>query len=189
MEATDATGHEIPANIADLNLDPYLCVADSRQRLISVFDDIRYDRADLDMLSGPMRARVLQRLKPMGFKQISGGVIENRADDIRMLLPKFRALGASPFHATDDTPRRAQDYFVLTPTQTACHIINAYGTEAAVDLIKTLIVKQPINLLRIADFLDGTAAHSSFAKAIGHLKLVQREAIESEPLRSRRALR
>ncbi len=86
-----------------LNADPYLMIADTDLRLISVFDDLRYDHADLDMLSAPMRRRALSKLEPTGFAQISGTVIENAAEDIRIHMPKFRALGASPFDALRDT--------------------------------------------------------------------------------------
>lgn len=171
-----------------LDNDPYLSVADSDLRLISVFDDLKYDRADLDMVSASMRLRAVKRLAPLGFRQISGSVIENTAEDIRFLLPKFHALGASPFDATRYTARRAQDYFILTPTQTACLIVDTYPVEEAVERIKTLIVKHPINILRMLDFLERKPAHRAFEGAIGHLRFVQREAVESEPLKSRRAL-
>lgn len=172
-----------------LDTDPYLAVIDAPLRLVSVFDDLKYDRSDLDMVSGPMRRRALNRLVPLGFRQVSGSVIENPAEDIRFLLPKFRALGASPFDATRYTPRRAQDYFILTPTQTACVIVDSCSHEEAVQRIKALVVKHPINLFRLLDFLEREPKHEAFQRAIGHLKYVQREAVEREPLRSRRALR
>ncbi|NRB01385.1 MAG: hypothetical protein HRU32_16520, partial [Rhodobacteraceae bacterium] len=159
-----------------LNDDPFLYV-DQKLNLISVFDDLKYDRSDLDTLSAPMRRRVVVRLEPLGFRQMSGGLIENPKANIRVLLPKLRALGASPFDVTRDTPRRAQDFYVLTPTQTACQWIDAYSTDDAVEAIKTLVVKHPINLLRIADFLERTERHRAFLGAIGHLKYVQRIAV------------
>ncbi len=171
-----------------LNDDPFLFV-DQKLNLISVFDDLKYDRSDLDTLSAPMRRRVVARLDPLGFRQMSGGLIENPKANIRVLLPKFRALGASPFDVVRDTPRRAQDFYVLTPTQTACQWIDAFSTDDAVEAIKTLVVKHPVNLLRIVDFLERTERHQAFLRAVGHLKYVQRLAVSEEPLRSRRALR
>ena len=38
-----------------LNGDPYLQIADEKLRLLSVFDDLKYDRADADMMSPAMR--------------------------------------------------------------------------------------------------------------------------------------
>ncbi|MEM9370270.1 MAG: hypothetical protein AAGA26_03830 [Pseudomonadota bacterium] len=172
-----------------LDRDPYLSVADVDLRLISVFDDLKYDRADMDLVSGPMRRRALEKLTPLGFKQVSGTVIEHRDEDIRMILPKIHALGASPFDATRYTPRRPQDYFILTPTQAACRMIDTYDHEEAVERIKTLIAKHPINLYRLMDYLEHNDAHRAFLGAIGHLRYVQREAVESEPLCRRRALR
>ena len=172
-----------------LNRDPYLFVADDALKLISVFDDLKYDRADLDMLSEPMRRRVLTKLTPFGFRQVSGSLLENRDEDIRMHLPKFRALGASPFDACRDTPRREQDYYVLTPTQTVCQILDAYPLDNALVLIEALVVRHPANLLRIADFLEKNDGREAVLKAIGHLRYLQRKAVETEPLRTRRALR
>lgn len=173
-----------------LNKDPYLMVADKDLRLISVFDDLRYDRADLDMLSGPMRRRALEKLKPMGFVQRSGSLIENSAEDIRIHLPKFRALGASPFDALRDTEVRPQDYALLTPTQTAAQIIGSYHIDTVVALLKALVVKHPVNLLRLVDFLEPDPGHQAFQDAaVGHLLYVQREAVSKEPLKTRRALR
>jgi hypothetical protein len=191
QEESPARSSAVPLaqRIRTLDTDPYLSVADADLRLISVFDDLRYDRADLDMVSPSMRRRALNRLVPLGFKQISGLMMENKAEDIRILLPKFHALGASPFDATRHTSRRAQDYFILTPTQTACQIIDAYPLDEAVDRIKALIVKHPINLYRLFDYLERKPEHQAFKGAIGHLKFVQREAVEKEPLKSRRALR
>ncbi|MEM6760143.1 MAG: hypothetical protein AAF601_11770 [Pseudomonadota bacterium] len=172
-----------------LDKDPYLAVADSALRLISVFDDLKYDRSDADMLSGPMRQRVVQALKPLGFVQRTGSMIENREAGVRMHLPKSHALGASPFDVTRYTARQPQDYFILTPTQAAARIIDQYDTDTAVERIKALIARQPINLMRLVDHLERKDSHAAFGRAVGHLKYVQREAVESDPLRTRRALR
>lgn len=171
-----------------LDCDPYLSLADPELRLISVFDDLTYDRADMDMLTGHMRRHAVTKLAQLGFKQISGTMIENRSEDLRVLIPKIHALGASPFDAVRYVDRRPQDYVLLTPTQAACQMIDSYPCEKAVERIKLLIRKHPINLLKITDHLEHKDAHKVFGGAIGHLKFVQRKAIESEPLRGRRAL-
>jgi hypothetical protein len=171
-----------------LNADPYLQLADSTLGILSVFDELRYDRADGDFLSPAMRSHTVRKLEPYGFRQVSGTVIANAELGARVLIPKFHALGASPFDATRYLARDPQDIYLLTPTQTACAFIDRYETEEAVDRIKTLITKQPINVLRIFDFLEDKPAHDAFREAIGHLKLVQREAIAAEPLCRRRGL-
>lgn len=172
-----------------LNKDPYLMVADAGLRLISVFDDLRYDRADLDMLSGPMRRRALTKLTPLGFAQRSGSVIENRTEDIRIHMPKFRALGASPFDALRDTSLRERDYALLTPTQAAAQIITNHPTDTAMERLSALVVKHPVNLLRLFDFLEPNPTHLAFKKTLGHLLFLQRRAVSMEPLITRRALR
>ncbi|MEM1162557.1 MAG: hypothetical protein AAGJ28_16615 [Pseudomonadota bacterium] len=182
-------GRPFADRVEVLNADPYLMIADSPLQLISVFDDLHYDRADLDMVSGPMRRRAADKLAPLGFKQISGSVLENRAEDIRVLLPKFKALGASPFDATRYTPRREQDYFILSPTQAACQIIDNYAPDDAARQLSELVVKHPVNLLRIFDFLERKAAHTAFKDAIGQLTYLQRQAVSGTSLKTRRALR
>ncbi len=172
-----------------INSDPYLCIADEELKLISVFDDLKYDRADLDIVSGPMRRRALEKLKPLGFDQVTGSVFENKTADVRCILPKFRALGASPFDATRDVERRAQDYFILTPTQAACQIMTCQPLDKAVGLLEALVVKHPVNLLRVFDYLEANAGHQSLRQVIGHLVPIQREAVSKEPLKTRRALR
>lgn len=192
-----STADEFPAKVcapffdtvASLNADPYLMVADTELRLISVFDDLRYDRADLDMLSAPMRRRALAKLIPLGFSQRSGSVIESRTEDIRIHLPKFRALGASPFDALRDIDLRPQDYALLTPTQAAAQIIAAHPLETVVQRLKALVIKHPVNLLRLGDYLEHKPSHQAFKDALGHLIYVQRTAIAKEPLKTRRALR
>lgn len=174
--------------MAVLDRDPYLTVADWDANLISVFDEIRYDRADGDFLSVGMRNHAVRKLAPLGFQQRSGTVIENAEADIRIVMPKFHALGASPFDATRYTEKRAQDFFLLTPTQTACRFIDSCDTTEAVARIKELVIHQPVNLLRILDYLEDKPAHCAFEAAIGHLLFVQREAVDAEPLRTRRGL-
>lgn len=172
----------------ELDRDPYLHVADWQFNLISVFDELRYDRSDGDYLSPAMRNHAVQKLHGLGFRQISGTVIENRAEDVRILIPKFHALGASPFDATRYTAKRPQDFYLLTPTQTACLFIDRFDTEEAVERIKMLIARQPINVLKIDDYLEDKPTHSAIKDAIGHLKYVQRVVVESEPLMGRRGL-
>lgn len=170
------------------DLGPYLHVADRKLNILSVFDDLRYDRSDADLLSPAMRKHVVKVLSELEFKQTSGTVLKHKTSDLRCIMPKFHALGASPFDITRYADKRPQDFYVLTPTQTACQFIDNYALEEAVELIKSLIVRQPINLFRLMDFLERKPSHEAFRAAIGHLKYVQRVALQEEPLRSMRSL-
>lgn len=171
-----------------LNKDPYFLVADADLRLISIFDDLKYDRSDADIMSGAMRKHAIAKLRKFGFEQVSGNVLLNGEQDIKILIPKSHALGASPFDITRYTPKRPQDFYLLTPTQTACFFIDAYDTGQAVEQVKMLIVKQPININRLWDYMERKDSHRKFEQALGHIRFVQREAVESEPLCRRRAL-
>lgn len=167
----------------------YLCVPDCSVNIISIFDELRYDRADADLVSPAMRKHLASKLALLDFKQCSGTIFENKQLDIRCLIPKSHALGASPFDALRYTKKRTQDYYLLTSTQAACQLVDLYDVEEAVDKIAALISKQPINVNRIYDYLERNEKHQVFNKAIPHLRFLQRKAIESEPLRSMRALR
>ena len=171
-----------------LNFGPYMCLADEKLKLISVFDDLKYDRSDLDMMSPAMRQHAIKHLKPLEFKQVSGNVLLHKDSNIRCLIPKFHALGASPFDIIRYTPREKGDFYILTPTQTACQYVDHYSLDEAVEKAKALIIRQPINLYKILDYLEHKPRHQEFSKAIGHLRLIQREAVASDPLKTRRAL-
>ncbi len=190
VDASDTTvdsSEALMSQMAVLDRDPYLSLADTDLNLISVFDDLKFDRADADMMSPAMRTYAIKKLSLLGFKQTSGTVLVHPAD-VRVLIPKFHALGASPFDITRYTEKRSQDFYLLTPTQIACRFIDTYPKDEAVDRIKTLIAKHPINLYRLLDYLERKPAHEAFKDAIGHLKYVQRTAVTSEPLKRRRAL-
>ena len=174
--------------VQTLNQDPYLSVVDSGLRVLSVFDDLKYDRSDLDMLSAGMRARAMDALKRLGCEQHSGKVMVHRAADVRFIFSGFHALGASPFDIARYTRRRAQDYLVLTPTQSACQIIDHHPFDEALEHVKALIVKQPINVYRLLDYLEHKPAHLAFKETIGYLVRVQGDAIVAAPLSQRRPL-
>ena len=169
-------------------LGQYLYLADTELNLLSVFDDLYYDRSDADLLTPGMRRHVAQQLQALGFKQETGTLFQHQTSAARCLIPKTHALGASPFDITRYTPRSQGDYYILTPTQTACQFIDHYPLEQAVEKTKTLIARQPINLYRLMDYLEPKSGHQDFLQAIGHLRYVQRKAVESEPLCYRRAL-
>jgi hypothetical protein len=187
--AQPARAQDMRTRLAALNADPYLQLADEALGLISVFDDLKYDRSDADMLSPPMRRHAIAKLGALGFRQVSGNVLADDGSGARVVMPKSHALGASPFDITRYTPKGPSDYYLLTPTQTACQFVDSYPLEDAVTRIKALIAKHPVNLVRMEDYLEKSDSHRAFLGAIGHLKFVQREAVTSEPLQRRRALR
>ncbi|WP_425085664.1 hypothetical protein [Ruegeria profundi] len=168
--------------------EPYFQIADEQQGLLSVFDDLKYDRADVDMISPAMRKHVVGKLGPLGFRQTSGTVLEHAEADMRVHIPKFHALGASPFDIARYTEKRPQDYCLLTPTQVACQYVDHHELDEALQRIEALIAKHPINLLKLADYLEGKPKHRAFREVLGHIKLKQRIAVESEPLCRRRSL-
>lgn len=185
----ETTGH-IAGTEPDetVSYGPYMLLADTRLNLFSVFDDLKYDRSDIDMLSPAMRNHAIQRLGALGFKQTSGRVLRNAAEDVLCHIPKFHALGGSPFDITRYTPKRARDYYLLTPTQTACQFIDTYPLDEAVTRIKALLAQQPVNLYKLVDYLEHTPTHRNAMNAMGHLIAVQKEAVASAPLKGRRAL-
>lgn len=169
---------------------PYMFLADEQLRLISIFDDLFYDRSDLDILSPAMRNHAVSKLFSLGYEQASGTVLAHNLFNERCLMPKFHALGSSPFDITLYTPRNNKDFYILTPTQTACQIIDHYSYQLAVEKIEALIKKQPINIYKIFDYLEQkkNTTHKVFASAMSDLLDVQRKAVKSDPLKGRKAL-
>ena len=174
--------------LSEASLGPYLYIADTDMKMLSVFDDLFFDRSDADLLTPGMRLHVVKKLTELGFKQQSGTVLQHRESGVRCIIPKSHALGASPFDIIRYTKRTADDFFVLTPTQTACQFVDNYPLEQAVAKTKALIARQPVNLFRLMDYLEPKPHHEEFQQAIGHLRYVQRKAVESEPLCYMRAL-
>ncbi|WP_428527969.1 hypothetical protein [Roseibium sp.] len=173
---------------AERELSVYMMLVDDWLNIFSVFDDLRYDRSDADIMSPGMRTHAVQQLKPFGFKQTSGSVLHNKADDVFCYIPKPQVLGASPFDVLRYTPKRERDYYILTPTQTACQIIDTYSFDDALEKVSALIQKQPINLYRLMDYLERKPVHETIREALGHFKFIQRKAVQSEPLKRRKAL-
>ena len=169
--------------------DPYIFASEKPFNILSIFDDLRYDRSDVDILSPSMRRYIAKLLASQGFKQKSGSVFQDKARDIRCIIPKTHALGASPFDITRYSPKREQDYYILTPTQTACQFVDRCSLEEAVEKIGALVAKHPINLLKLQDYLEDKEKHKEFLAAIPHIRYLQRIAVESEPLKRLRSLK
>ncbi len=171
------------------SIDKFIYVADQTLKIISVFDELRYDRADADLLSVGMRKHAIKKLGQMGFRQTSGMVLQHTESDVRCVIPKFHTLGMSPFDIIRYTPKKTADFYLLTPTQTACQFIDHLPEDVLVERLEQLITVQPINLYRIMDFLEkGNDKHQFFLDALGYLTHVQRKAIENLPLSSMRSL-
>ncbi|WP_171181590.1 MULTISPECIES: hypothetical protein [unclassified Ruegeria] len=184
----ETTRTQVLEKMRAFSAEPYFQIADEQLGLLSVFDDLKYDRADVDMISPAMRRHVVGKLGPLGFRQTSGTVLEHAEADMRVHIPKFHALGASPFDIARYTDKRPQDYCLLTPTQVACQFVDHYELDGAVQRIELLVKKHPINLLKLADYLEGKPKHRAFREVLGYIKRQQRLAVESEPLCRRRSL-
>lgn len=186
MQNSQSSFHD---DLAARDYGPYFLLADRELRLFSVFDDLKYDRSDADIMAPPMRRHAIDMLHAMGFWQKTGSVLLHKTQNIRCLFPKPQILGASPLDITAYSNRESDDYYILTPTQTACMIISAFSAETACDKLVNLVQKQPININRIFDYLQRRSDHKIIAKSLGLVKAAQDKAITEEPLCRRRALR
>ncbi|SDL45470.1 hypothetical protein [Aliiruegeria lutimaris] len=84
---------------------------------------------------------------------------------------------------------RSRGLLLVTPTQAASQLFCHDPIEDALKRLKIMVVRHPINFYRIADTLERNERHQAFRRANGHLRPVQRQAVEAEPLRGRRVLR
>ncbi len=157
--------------------------------MISVFDDTRFDRSDIDNLSPGMYRHTGKFLKNLGFEQDSGRIFRHSKFDMRCEIPKSRVQGSSPFHVLDYTTKREQDFYILTPTQIAGVIISKLPHADAVPLLIDLVEHHPINLFKLKDHTDNSKNHQDFLDVIAHLKYKQREATSKPPLRQLKTLK
>ena len=54
---------------------------------------------------------------------------------------------------------------LLTLTQRACRLVDSCATDEAVERIKSLVSKHPINIYRLMDYLAASARHRNFLPA------------------------
>lgn len=157
-------------------------------RVISVFDDIKYDRSDIDILSPAMRKFAVNIFKEFDCQQSRGTRIDTPTKGLRIWLPKPSVLGASPFDITHHHTREKQDIYLLTPTQTAAYWFDHEPLQQAVDNIAEMVKQQPINLLKLSDMLHNKPERQDILQAFGYLRYCQRIAIEQPSMRFKRSL-
>ncbi|MBS9777320.1 MAG: hypothetical protein KGV50_01025 [Gammaproteobacteria bacterium] len=178
----------LDTELSDLHSDKYLYWHAPPLRVISIFDEIKYDRSDLDIVSLGMRRHAIKKLHKFGFTQKSGHVLLQPETGIQCVIPKFVALGASPFSATRYHQRNEYDYWVFTPVQATCFIIENMPFDEAIVRIEDLLRKQPINLYKVIDFLERKSTHQPYHQALKELYELQKELVEKEPLKLMKAL-
>ncbi len=156
--------------------------------VLSVFDDIKYDRSDIDILSPAMRHYAAKFLKNQGFRQKSGQCFISRDCEEKLWMPKPSVLGASPFDITRYIKRDVSDAIILTPTQTAAFLFDRLELKDAVSEIAVLIEQQPINLLKLRDHIPRYGDRERYTQAFPYLRFCQRKAIERPHMRFKRSL-
>lgn len=167
--------------------DDYLFWVDSIH-VLSVFDDIKYDRSDIDILSPAMRRYTAKFLKNQGYHQKSGQCFASKNGPHKLWMPKPSVLGASPFDITRYISREENDAYILTPTQTAAYLLDTLTLDTAVKEIALLIEQQPINLLKLRDHIPKYSDRNRYAEAFPYLRYCQRQVIENPRMRFKRSL-
>jgi len=173
--------------IKAVNEDEYLLWHDSI-RVISVFDDVKYDRSDIDLLGPGMRKHVTQFLKGLGCKAKSGKCIVHRDSEIKYWLPKPSLLAASPFDITRYQPRDANDIYVLTPTQTAAYFFQTIDFDLAILAIGDMIETQPVNILKLLDTLNSPQERTYYAPVLRYLLDCQKQIVKQPRVKFKRTL-
>lgn len=172
---------------ADIEKDKYLHWHEDINA-ISVFDDVKYDRADVDMLTPAMRKYITNYLVERGCKLKSGASVIHKALGLTFILPKPSVLGASPFDITRHFPRNDGDIYIFTPTQTAAYLFDHVDLESAVEQMSEMIKQQPVNLLKLEDAIGKQAKRQDYLQAMGYLTYCQRQSIEQPGMRFKRSL-
>lgn len=158
-------------------------------RAMSVFDHIRYDRSDYDILSPPQRHYVIKELLSLGGVQLTGRRVAFKESASNFIFPKANAMSQSPGDVLLELTDEGQDYLVLTPTQMAFAIIKKVSEQSVkLNLLKDLILKQPINLKKVIDYADNNEMKDFLAMFAQQLSDFQTEVVGSEQMRNRKHL-
>lgn len=175
--------------IQELKDDKNFYVVEGSLNILSVFDHTNYDRSDLDLLSGPQRQYVEKKLKKHGYKFKTGRVLQSKTQSIVFRIPKQSIISANPFDIIRYEKRDQGDIFVLTPTQSACLIINRITVKDELKLaLKELIKKQPINLKKIYDNIRFEKSKENYQSIHNELSEFQSEVIKSTHLKYKQHL-
>lgn len=158
--------------LEDLNQDKNLCYFDSPLKVISIYDHYKYDRSDLDTLSGPQRKYLESKIQDYEPKVKSGRVIELKKINQSLNYPKPNILGGSPFDTLRYEKKSSEKVFVLSPTQAACYFLTLENIEDSKDFLKRLLKKQPVNLKKIADH---ARTETDFSERYNELKSFMQE--------------
>ena len=171
--------------IENLNSDKNLKVYGGSLRLISVYDDNRYDRSDLDIVTRGMRNYIVNRLKEFDYDYVSGRVLGSKSYDAKFIIPKVGQLGGSPFDILRREKRSELDYFVVTPTQAAAFFLVKYSVENAIELMAELIETHPINFLKLKDFVGSEGFSDEFIDSLPELLKKQKSMTKKDHLKSK----
>ncbi|MGK0499408.1 MAG: hypothetical protein ACJAYG_001045 [Oceanicoccus sp.] len=180
--------HEFQLDLIEaISKDDYLLWHDSI-RVISVFDDVKYDRSDIDLLVPAMRKYVSQFLNNLGYKAKSGKCIVHRDSDIKCWLPKPSVLAASPFDITRYQARDLNDIYILTPTQTAAYYFQQLDFDLAIMAIGKMIKTQPVNILKLLDTLNSPQERRYYGPVLRYLLDCQQQVVSKPGVKFKRSL-
>ncbi len=185
MKKTTTTDWQASLIMA-IERDPYL-YWHQQLRIISVFDDVRYDRSDLDLLSPAMRQHIVKQLKQLGCKQARGQQLISPNGNV-LWMPKPSVLGSSTFDIGKYTKRAEHDIYILTPTQAAAYWLDNGELEPAVEAIANMIKQQPCNLRKIEDHIGSNPKRKAYIQAMPYLRKVLRESQEQPEMKFKRSL-
>lgn len=153
--------------------------------IISVFDDVKYDRSDIDLLSPSMRRYITEKLKLLHC-QLARGTHLISPHGLSLFMPKPSVLGASSFDITRYQKRDEGDIYILTPTQCAAYLLDNLSLEQAVAEIAKMLPSQPINLRKLEDHMRQSSQRNRMLEALPFLRYELRQAQEQAHMRHKR---
>ena len=155
-----------------------------RFKAIAIYDHKFYDRSDLDILNGAQRSFIIEKLKELGFKLISGNSLQ--MDNTKVIFPKNAHIASSPLDLVNYTKREENDYLILTPMQLFLVHLEQLAQSDNPDIlneVKELISKMPVNLKKIKDISCYESYNEVFLKNYNEFAQIQQKAIESNLLK------
>ena len=152
---------------------------DTPIKIVSIFDHIRFDRSDVELLSKEQREYIFHKARGDGFVWKSGRILKNKESRVEIVFPKQNILGANPIDILRYEKTSGDRVFVLTPTQAACYFLTL-GEESFVQNTKRLLERMPINIKKVIDSLGRTTEASIFSKHLSQIQAWQDETLAKE---------
>lgn len=156
--------------------------ASALYNMITIFDSLRYERNDYDVLSAPQRNYVGAVLEKNGHRHVTGNSFKNlkTGQTLRFIITK--TLGVSPLNELN-YQYNDQDIFIVTPGTYFLFLVEKLSTDDKQDSVRAelmdLVSHHPVNLEQLLDLSTHDHFYATLKEVFKECKAKQDDAIEN----------